>query len=121
MKYIKKRANFVKGIYKEKCPNCGEGHVFEKSAGVFRMPLMNVRCSECDYRFEREPGYFIGAMYLSYGLAIAQGVLAFLLSSFLLPEITIEWVIVIVTFPMLLMAKKNFKWSRILYIHIFPW
>lgn len=85
------------------------------------MPIMNEKCSECDYRFEREPGCFIGAMYISYGLAITQGMVAFMLCSFLLQEIAISWVLVLVVLPMFLFAKKNFKWSRILYIHLFPW
>jgi Protein of unknown function (DUF983) len=28
------------------------------------------RCPVCGLRFEREEGYFLGAMYISYGLAI---------------------------------------------------
>ena len=31
---------------------------------------MHDRCPVCDLRFEREPGYFLGAMYVSYGLAL---------------------------------------------------
>jgi hypothetical protein len=31
---------------------------------------MYERCLVCDLRFEREPGYFLGAMYISFGLAI---------------------------------------------------
>jgi len=121
MNYVKERLGFVKEIYNEKCPHCADGQVFEKKKGLFKMPIMNEQCSECDYRFKREPGYFIGAMYLGYALSISQGILAFVLYSLLLPEMAIEWVIVTVTLPMLLMLKKNFKWSRILYIHIFPW
>jgi len=29
------------------------------------------RCSVCDLKFEREPGYFLGAMYISYCLGVA--------------------------------------------------
>jgi hypothetical protein len=32
---------------------------------------MNDRCPVCGLNFNREPGYFLGAMYLSYGLALA--------------------------------------------------
>ena len=32
---------------------------------------MHERCEDCDLKFEREPGYFLGAMYVSYGLALA--------------------------------------------------
>jgi hypothetical protein len=28
-------------------------------------------CARCGLRFNREPGYFLGAMYISYGLALA--------------------------------------------------
>ena len=31
---------------------------------------MHERCSVCDLRYEREPGYFLGAMYISYALAL---------------------------------------------------
>ncbi len=31
---------------------------------------MNERCGACGLKFEREQGYFLGAMYISYGLAL---------------------------------------------------
>ena len=31
---------------------------------------MNEHCPVCDLKFEREEGYFLGAMYISYGLAL---------------------------------------------------
>ena len=32
---------------------------------------MHKRCPECGLKFEREAGYFLGAMYFSYALAMA--------------------------------------------------
>ena len=32
---------------------------------------MNDRCPHCGLLFNREAGYFLGAMYISYGLALA--------------------------------------------------
>jgi hypothetical protein len=32
---------------------------------------MHDRCPHCGLVFNREPGYFLGAMYVSYGLALA--------------------------------------------------
>ena len=32
---------------------------------------MNDRCPQCGLHFNREPGYFLGAMYISYALALA--------------------------------------------------
>jgi uncharacterized protein (DUF983 family) len=51
-------------LLKQRCPRCLEGRVF---AGLFRMHKC---CPSCGLPFEREPGYFMGAMYLSYGLGI---------------------------------------------------
>jgi len=31
---------------------------------------MNEHCPVCDLKFEREPGYFLGAMYISYGIGV---------------------------------------------------
>jgi len=31
---------------------------------------MHERCPTCGLKFEREPGYFLGAMYVSYALAL---------------------------------------------------
>lgn len=29
---------------------------------------MHEGCAECDLRYEREPGFFLGAIYLNYGM-----------------------------------------------------
>lgn len=33
---------------------------------------MYERCLDCDLKFEREPGYFLGAMYISYGIGVSM-------------------------------------------------
>ena len=39
---------------------------------------MHERCPVCGLRFEREPGYFIGAMYMSYALTLPSMAVVFL-------------------------------------------
>jgi uncharacterized protein (DUF983 family) len=56
-------------ILRQRCPRCRVGRIFRGS--IFRgFPKMYQRCETCDLKFEREPGYFLGAMYVSYGLAL---------------------------------------------------
>jgi uncharacterized protein (DUF983 family) len=56
------------GIFGGLCPRCGEGHIFQPGLrGIF---LMNDACSVCGLRFLRESGYYLGAMYVSYGLGV---------------------------------------------------
>ena len=52
------RRIFVRGL-KLKCPNCGLGPLY---VSLFRMRR---ECDYCDLVFEREQGYFIGAIYIN--------------------------------------------------------
>ena len=59
----------VKAVWQQRCPRCREGAIFR--GPVWRGILaMNERCPECGLKYDREPGYFIGAMYVSYLLSI---------------------------------------------------
>ncbi len=115
------KENLLKLILKEKCPNCGKGSVYQKRKHFIELPIMNDRCEECQYYFDREPGYFLGAMYISYGLAVVQGIITFLLLYYFLPNIPTIWVVLIILLVIFLFSIKNYKLSRIIYIHIFPY
>jgi uncharacterized protein (DUF983 family) len=61
----------VGDILRQRCPRCRRGSIFRYS--IFRgFPKMHERCSVCDLKFDREPGYFLGAMYVSYGLGLVM-------------------------------------------------
>jgi uncharacterized protein (DUF983 family) len=45
-----------------RCPRCGRAPLFR---GWF---AMNDVCAVCDLRFERAQGYWIGAIYVNYGV-----------------------------------------------------
>jgi uncharacterized protein (DUF983 family) len=113
--------NRILSILHERCPKCGQGQVFEKSAHLLKFPEMKERCSACDYRFDREPGYFLGAMYLSYGLAVIQGLITFLVCYYLFPVLSTLVTTFIIMGVIILFSYKNYKLSRIMYMHIFPW
>jgi hypothetical protein len=41
---------------------------------------MNEKCSHCGLKYQIEPSFFYGAMYVSYGLNVAVGIAAFIIS-----------------------------------------
>jgi uncharacterized protein (DUF983 family) len=45
-----------------RCPCCGVGRLFA------RRFTMHETCEHCGFRFEREPGYFVGAIYVNYAV-----------------------------------------------------
>ena len=60
----------IQAILRELCPRCHKGKIFR--GPLWRTYLaMYERCPECALKYEREQGYFLGAMYFSYLLSIA--------------------------------------------------
>ena len=117
-----KQRNLVQSIWLEKCPHCGQGQVFEKKQKWYDiMPAMKHECEYCHYKFDREPGYFLGAMYISYALAVALAIAVFCTMYFLFPSLNVAWIIGAIATAILLFSQKNFRISRIIYIHLFSW
>jgi len=58
-----------RGILRRLCPECREGRIFHESR-VPGFSKMRETCAVCGLRFEREEGYFLGAMYISYAIAL---------------------------------------------------
>jgi hypothetical protein len=74
------------------------------------------RCPACGLRFEREPGYFLGAMYISYGLGVVTiAALAILLWTFTSWSLTRSFVWGILLF--LPVAAPLTYFSRVLWIY----
>ena len=115
-----KKENLFFSILNERCPNCRKSAVYYPTKSISHMPEMKVKCDNCNYKFDREPGYFLGAMYISYAIAVFLGITTFVLLYFLFPNLSFNWIITILAFVMIIAAKKNYKLSRIIYIHIFP-
>jgi hypothetical protein len=56
-----------------KCPRCRKGTLFSRKGllvyrNIFDMPD---HCSHCGQKFEIEPGFWIGAMWISYPFVVA--------------------------------------------------
>lgn len=63
---IYEQMNKLQAIFKMRCPRCRKGKLFVEPF-KFSKPLeMPERCSECGQLTEPEPGYYFGAMFISY-------------------------------------------------------
>lgn len=108
----------VSSMLQGRCPKCDTGKIFASKGSIFKMkvPQMNETCSHCGYRFARESGYFLGAMYVSYGLTIAEMLPLFLVLAWYV-SLT---VIFVSLFVMLVLTMFfNFRMSRIIWVHLF--
>ena len=98
-----------------RCPRCGRDPLFR---GLFRM---NGDCSSCGLHYEREAGYFIGAIYLNYAATTLIAIGGFFLVDHFVAMTMYEeiavWAVFATAFPLLF-----FRYSRSLWLaldHVF--
>jgi uncharacterized protein (DUF983 family) len=106
------RPGAIAGIVGLKCPECRHGKVFENW-----FLKMNPTCPVCKLKFEREPGYFLGAMYFSYALAIPPLTLLTLLQKWLMPERSMASCIIVATVIFLPLVVPIVRYSRVTWLY----
>ena len=74
------------------------------------------RCPNCGLKFEREQGYFLGAMYISYGLALIT-IVAFALLLWAATAWSMQKVSVWAILLFLPLAPTLTLFSRVLWIY----
>lgn len=106
----------LKALILGRCPRCKLGAIFTPWLGR-RLGAMNEHCPECGLPFLRESGYFLGAMYVSYGL----GVLTVLPVAAVL-AVVLEWplwvVLTVALLQTLVLMPIFFRDSRIIWLHV---
>ncbi|WP_317131100.1 DUF983 domain-containing protein [Sphingobacterium daejeonense] len=76
------------------------------------------RCPACDLKFEKEPGYFYVAMYVSYAMSVAELVAACVATYVLSGNLESPWLYVIVALTVtILLAPFNNRYSRIILLY----
>lgn len=107
-------------VLSAQCPRCREGSMFRRRGWRSLLSIaMYDNCPKCGLRFEIEPGFFYGAMFVSY--AMVTGItLVSVLVSFALWKDPSTWAIaLVVTGLILLLLPSIFRYSRVLFLHWF--
>ena len=102
------RLRAIRGL---RCPRCGQGRVFASTWAMHRA------CPVCGLVFEREPGYFTGAMYFSYALGLPIVALGTLLAWLLLPGWPLIRLVALAWLFFLPLVPAVFRASRVLFLH----
>lgn len=114
-----KKGTKIYSLIKNKCPKCNEGQFFEDNNILHLKNVLKMHkyCPNCGFKYEIEPGFYYGAMYVSYGLTVGAAIITF----------TIMWLlgldlltIFIGIFVMLIaFTPITLRLSRLLYGNIF--
>jgi len=112
------KISHINALVNSKCPRCRRGDVFQNSMYGFKSQKMYDNCLHCNLRFEREPGYFYVAMFVSYGLNVLQMIAAGLLAYLITGNTTNPWLYMAVIFPaVIILSPFNYRYSRLVLLH----
>ncbi|MFN9114800.1 MAG: DUF983 domain-containing protein [Bacteroidota bacterium] len=79
---------------------------------------MHESCSHCGLKYQLEPSFFYGAMYVSYAVNVALGIATFIISHYFLKfNLKVSFGVIVGT--LLLLYPLVLRWSRNIYINIF--
>ena len=106
------RPSRLAAIVRLHCPRCRRGPVFRS---LFRM---YESCPVCGHRFEREPGFFVGAMYVSYGLAAPLCALTAAALHVVFPSLGLLALVGAAGALLLVLSPWLVRYSRVIWMHM---
>ncbi|MFT4544776.1 MAG: hypothetical protein ACI9UR_000541 [Bacteroidia bacterium] len=115
-----KKGSKIYSVLRLKCPRCHEGDLFlhKNAYSVSKIEKMPDNCPVCDQKYWPEPGFYYGAMYVSYALTIALSVAIFVAMT-VLWRFEVLWYLGINAVSILLLFPPIFRVSRAVWANIF--
>ncbi|SFE23120.1 DUF983 domain-containing protein [Flavobacterium xueshanense] len=115
-----KKGSKLYSILTGTCPKCqNESMYLDKNPLHFNKILkMNENCSHCGLHYQIEPSFFYGAMYVSYGLNVAIGIAAFIIS-FVFFDSNLKVAFIVIIASLILSFPFVLRLSRNIYINMF--
>jgi uncharacterized protein (DUF983 family) len=102
-----------------KCPACREGDIFKYPLKqIKRFAEMNKNCPHCGSTLEPEPGFYFGAMFVSYALSVVLFIAIWLLLYIFWDPSDMMYVIIIGS-GAVLFTPVSFRVSRVLFLYWF--
>jgi uncharacterized protein (DUF983 family) len=115
-----KKGSKLYSILTGTCPKCqNESMYLDKNPLHFNKILkMHENCSHCGLKYQIEPSFFYGAMYVSYGLNVAIGIAAFIIS-FVIFGSSLKTAFITIIASLIILFPFVLRWSRNIYINMF--
>jgi uncharacterized protein (DUF983 family) len=118
--------SFLKGkrmysILNSKCPRCHEGD-FYLSKHPYQLKDFgknHENCDVCGFKFEKEPGFFYGAMYVSYALTVAFSVAIGVAIFVLFPSSSYKVYMFSILTGLVVLFPVSYRLSRIIWMNFF--
>jgi len=115
-----KKGSKLNSILTGSCPRCQNENMYldKNPLHLTKVLKMHENCSHCGLKYQIEPSFFYGAMYVSYGLNVAVGIAAFIVS-FVFFGASIEQSFLTIVITLIVLFPFVLRLSRNLYINMF--
>jgi uncharacterized protein (DUF983 family) len=115
-----KKGSTLYSILTGSCPKCHQESMYmdQNPYHITNVYKMHENCSHCGLHYQIEPSFFYGAMYVSYGLTVAIGIAAFIISKVIIGLSLLQSFIAIIASLFALMPVTA-RLARNIYINIF--
>ena len=116
---MRKSRSAGRAILEQRCPRCREGRLFNEPAyRSLNFYKMKAQCEVCEQVFDPEPGFYFGAMYISYAFLVAISVSSWVFLYVLFKPSFLTYLVVILSANVLLLPLI-FRYSRTLFLYGF--
>ncbi|WP_400193988.1 DUF983 domain-containing protein [Hymenobacter sp. B81] len=102
-----------------RCPRCHEGPLFSHAAFSTKFAEMPKHCPVCEQAYEPEPGFYWGAMFVSYGFTVAIFAISGVLLYYLAGDPPLWAYVVTVGLAALITTPLVLRYSRALMLYLF--
>jgi uncharacterized protein (DUF983 family) len=100
----------VGSVFMARCPACDKGSVLQGWLSI------RPKCTECNYNFHPEPGFYLGAMMIGFFLAAVLTIPPLVMLKVMNVEIEVLLAFPFVEF--LVLGSFLMYYSRILWLHL---
>ncbi|WP_240935725.1 DUF983 domain-containing protein [Hymenobacter sp. HDW8] len=103
-----------------RCPRCHQGKLFSYPAyKLTKYAVMPERCAVCEVAYEPEPGFYWGAMFVSYAFSVACFALGGVATYYLFNDPAVWVYVLMVTGFVLVTAPITLRYSRAIMLYLF--
>lgn len=119
MEHPTKGIGLFRSIVTCQCPSCRRANLFSDTRHYHLTTLFDMpdRCPNCGQDFIIEPGFYLGALWVSYPIVIALELIFIAISLFVFKQ-TLTVSFIVASLLLLLLSPVLIRVSRSLFIHI---
>ncbi|MBL0343061.1 MAG: DUF983 domain-containing protein [Bacteroidetes bacterium] len=116
-----KKGSKIYSIINNKCPRChtGDFFVFPNAYDLSSFSKMHKECPVCKLTYEPEPGYYFGAMYVSYAINVAVFVAVWVACAVLFEDLNVWYQVLASVVLGLVLTPVTFRYARLGWINFF--